>query len=98
MSRNAATKTPPVPARMPEPAGRALVPAQVSCAADEALRRDAKQRFQDLDRQVHAQLGSAVGGLSVIGLAQAWGDWAAHLALSPGKRMALGLEAWQKWI
>ena len=53
--------------------------------------------LRSLDRRIHATLGSAVGGLSVVGLAQAWSDWALHLALSPGKRMELGLEAWRKW-
>jgi len=55
-----------------------------------------KRRARRLDRHVHARLGAAVGGVSVIGLAQAWADWAAHLALSPGKQMELAWKAARK--
>ncbi|PKQ04031.1 MAG: hypothetical protein CVT72_13405, partial [Alphaproteobacteria bacterium HGW-Alphaproteobacteria-11] len=73
--------------------GGALVPLPVGLSEKEA----AQEAYRRLDRRVHARLGAAVGGVSVIGLAQAWGDWASHLALSPGKQMELVWKASRKW-
>ncbi|MCL7464297.1 alpha/beta fold hydrolase [Phaeovulum sp. NW3] len=67
------------------------------CPEAEAEKLAAEAAFRSLDRHVHAHLGTAVGGLSVIGLAQAWADWAAHLAISPGKQMELVWKGWRKW-
>ncbi len=58
------------------------------------LTEDACRR---LDRRVHARLGALSGGLSAIALAGAWADWAAHLAISPGKQLELAWKAGQKW-
>lgn len=73
--------------------GGSLVPLPVGLSEKEA----AEEAYRRLDRRVHARLGAAVGGVSVIGLAQAWGDWASHLALSPGKQMELVWKASRKW-
>ena len=46
--------------------------------------------FADVaDRTLHAALARMTGGLSPASLAQAYWDWAAHLAAAPGKRMQL---------
>lgn len=42
-----------------------------------------------LDRSVHAAVARYTAGLSPIALSQAWWDWAAHLAASPGRRAQL---------
>ena len=41
------------------------------------------------DRSLHAAAARYTAGLSPIALSQAWWDWAAHLAASPGHRMEL---------
>ena len=41
------------------------------------------------DRSLHAAMARYTAGLSPIALSQAWWDWAAHLAASPGRRMEL---------
>ena len=47
------------------------------------------QAHDAIDRSYHAALGSLTGGLSPMGLATAWFDWAAHLAGSPAKQAEL---------
>ncbi|WP_193187526.1 PHA/PHB synthase family protein [Nisaea sediminum] len=42
-----------------------------------------------IDRQVHAAIARMTGGLSPASFAAAWGDWAMHLAISPGKQSEL---------
>lgn len=51
-----------------------------------------------VDRLLHAQWGQMTGGFSVIALAQAWQDWAAHLAQSPGRQAELATLAAQEWL
>lgn len=46
-----------------------------------------------LDRMTHAGLAQATAGLSPSVLAEAWTDWAVHLASSPGKQMHLRQQA-----
>lgn len=41
------------------------------------------------DRSLHAAVARYTAGLSPIALSQAWWDWAAHLAASPGRRADL---------
>ena len=48
---------------------------------------------EDLDRILHSEVAKLTGGLSPIGLYQAWSDWAAHLAAAPGRRALLAAEA-----
>jgi polyhydroxyalkanoate synthase subunit PhaC len=43
----------------------------------------------EADHALHAALADAFGGISPASLASAWIDWATHLALSPGKQLAL---------
>jgi polyhydroxyalkanoate synthase subunit PhaC len=49
-----------------------------------------------LDRSLHAAAARFTGGLSPAALAQAYQDWAIHLAYAPGKRIELLLKAWRK--
>ena len=46
-----------------------------------------------IDRQAHAATARLTGGLSPVGLLEAWQDWALHLAASPGRRWSLRQEA-----
>lgn len=46
-----------------------------------------------LDRHARAMIARWTGGVSVLGLAQAWQDWAFHLAASPGRQMMLAQKA-----
>ncbi|EPX79605.1 PHA/PHB synthase family protein [Salipiger mucosus] len=55
---------------------------------DEGLPSDAAAR-DATDRAFHAMLGGLTGGLSPMGLATAWFDWAAHMAGSPAKQAEL---------
>ncbi len=45
--------------------------------------------FETLDRMAHAAVAKTTSGLSPSVLAEAWMDWAAHLAVSPGKQLHL---------
>jgi polyhydroxyalkanoate synthase subunit PhaC len=45
------------------------------------------------DRALHAAIAHFTGGLSPAAMAQAYWDWATHLAQAPGKRMQLVAEA-----
>ncbi|WP_442108063.1 PHA/PHB synthase family protein [Pseudorhodobacter sp. W20_MBD10_FR17] len=49
----------------------------------------AQKPYEALDRMAHATLAKATSGLSPSVLAEAWMDWATHLASSPGKRLEL---------
>ncbi|MEL6317700.1 MAG: poly-beta-hydroxybutyrate polymerase N-terminal domain-containing protein, partial [Pseudomonadota bacterium] len=49
-----------------------------------------------LDRALHAQVARLTGGLSPAMLAEAQLDWALHLAMSPGKQLALTQKAARK--
>jgi polyhydroxyalkanoate synthase len=51
--------------------------------------RPVETAFSILDRSLHAGLGRLTGGLSPAALAEDYFDWAAHLALSPGKQLDL---------
>ncbi len=50
------------------------------------------------DRSLHAAIARFTGGLSPAALAQAYWDWAAHLASAPGKRAQLLEKAVRKAI
>lgn len=52
--------------------------------------------FRRFDRMVHALMGKAEGGLSPVSLGLAWADWAAHLAMSPGKQAELAWHSVQR--
>lgn len=55
----------------------------------------------DLDRKTHAMIGRMTGGIMPSALADAWLDWASHLAISPGRQLELaalaGREAIRLW-
>ena len=51
--------------------------------------REAERPTQDLDRAVRAGTAKLTGGLAPTALADAYFDWAVHLAASPGKRLEL---------
>src|SRR5829696_8498636 len=59
---------------------------------------DALDRLAEtVDRGVHASLARLTLGLSPAALAEAYLDWAAHLAFSPGKQGQLLGKATRKW-
>lgn len=66
------------------------IPAKTRPEAEPVLDEAGFRRF---DRMYHALMGKAEGGLSPVSLWLAWADWAAHLALSPGKQAELGYHA-----
>jgi polyhydroxyalkanoate synthase len=72
--------------RAPKP--RALPPAQRASADAE--------RGAALDRALHATVARMTLGLSPAAMLNAWGDWAVHLAASPGKRLDLMEKAFRK--
>jgi polyhydroxyalkanoate synthase subunit PhaC len=51
-----------------------------------------------IDRSLHATVARFTGGLSPAALAEAYLDWAIHLAFAPGKRLALVDKATRKSI
>jgi len=50
-----------------------------------------------VDQAVHAALARITGGLSPAVLAEAYLDWAIHLAISPGKQAELVTKSVRKW-
>ncbi len=55
----------------------------------------AQTAYETLDRITHANVAKATAGLSPSVLAEAWMDWAVHLAASPGKQLQLAEQALQ---
>ena len=51
-----------------------------------------------LDRAAHALIAASTSGLSPASALLAWIDWAVHLAVSPGKNMALAAQAAHDWM
>ncbi|MEQ8354065.1 MAG: alpha/beta fold hydrolase [Kiloniellaceae bacterium] len=51
-----------------------------------------------IDRQVHAALARMTSGVSPSSLMAAYGDWARHLAISPGKQARLAQKALRKAV
>ncbi len=51
--------------------------------------------LRNVDRTVHAQIGQLFTGLSPVQAALVYLDWAAHLAISPGKQMEVMWQTWQ---
>jgi len=72
---------PPVPSAIPP------VPAD---------RMQADQGFRAIDRMWTAQRARWSGGMSPAALAMALFDWSMHLAIAPGKQMALAAKAGEK--
>lgn len=96
-SRASKAKVAPLPAWSSEPAA-------VSAATPAPTRPtdtwdDAElHRIRDaLDHAAHASLARLTGGLSPAAVADAYMDWALHLAMSPGKQVELAAKAARKW-
>jgi polyhydroxyalkanoate synthase len=49
--------------------------------------------FDQMDQRVHGQLATLIGGQSPWSVADAWQDWAYHLAVSPARQVALFRQA-----
>ena len=88
----------PTPAIRPAPA---IDPTPADPAQDESFMRDsyAATAFADIaDRSLHAGVSRFTAGLSPIALADAYLDWASHLASLPGKRLQLVEKGVKKWL
>ncbi len=57
--------------------------------AARTLPEKAETAYETLDRLTHAGVAKATAGLAPSVLAEAWMDWAVHMATSPGKQMQL---------
>lgn len=75
---------------------RAPVAAQAAAAA--GCGRPETQPADVLDRAAHAVIAATTSGLSPASAMLAWLDWAMHLAVSPGKGIALAAQAAQDWV
>jgi len=76
-------------------------PPAAAPAVEPAFIRDAYASTafaESLDRSVQAVTARLTAGLAPLTLLGAYADWAAHLALAPGKRMQLAEKAWRKWL
>ena len=74
----------PLPSDMPE--SLKPEPQRMRCAD----RSDVHHRPDiDLDHIIRAAFAKTLGGLSALSLSEAWFDWAAHLAISPGMQYRL---------
>lgn len=85
------------PAPLPD-LGRADAPqglADQGSGAPPAPAQDRESGFDVLDRVLRSQAARWTGGLSVHSMSTSIWDWASHLALAPGKQMALAQEAGQ---
>jgi polyhydroxyalkanoate synthase len=67
-----------------------------------ALNYEPELGAESLDRMSRASLANLTAGISPVGLSRAYVDWISNLALSPGKRMVLGInamrQAWRLWL
>jgi polyhydroxyalkanoate synthase len=68
---------------------RSAVPQAVPPRAGE----QSADRINDFDHVLQAAVVEAFGGFSPLSMWRAWTDWAAHLAVSPGRRTELALSA-----
>jgi polyhydroxyalkanoate synthase len=76
----------------------ALRPAPSSEAAHRAPDDVELKHIRDvLDSAAHTGIARMTAGLSPAALMGAYADWAAHLAISPGKQVELGVKAVRKW-
>lgn len=91
------SETPVIPAivktgRLGPPA-----PSTPAIAADQANDADLRELRDLLDYVAHSNIARATGGLSPAALAEAFADWAIHLAISPGKQFELTVKGARKW-
>ncbi len=80
------------------PRGRKAAPAADAPDADAPTGASiaAESLLEDYDRGLRALAARFTSGLSPIALADAWADWALHLATSPGKQLHLTAKAARK--
>ena len=52
-----------------------------------------EETYEKLDRLAHSTVATATSGLAPSVLAEAWMDWAVHLAVSPGKQLHMTQQA-----
>ncbi|VFU16344.1 Poly(3-hydroxyalkanoate) polymerase (plasmid) [Methylocella tundrae] len=74
------------------PDGAPVTPSATVCPPDPLERLS-----ETLDKIVHSSLARLTAGLSPAAMAEAYSDWAIHLAFSPGKQAALAGKAARKW-
>jgi polyhydroxyalkanoate synthase len=84
----AAKPPPPMPAPIPALTG---LPMERESFASTAL-------AETIDRSVHAATARMTAGLSPPALAEAFSDWAFHLAYAPGKQAQLAQKAMKKYL
>jgi polyhydroxyalkanoate synthase subunit PhaC len=94
---NRTTQIAPLPAQPSKPAAAHVVVPPPERSTD--IWDDAQlHRLRDaLDHAAHASLARLTGGLSPAAVADAYMDWAVHLAISPGKQVELAAKAARKW-
>ena len=63
-----------------------------------ACRPPAATPADALDRAAHALIAAMTSGLSPASALLAWSDWAMHMAVSPGKSVALASHAVRDWL
>jgi polyhydroxyalkanoate synthase len=56
------------------------------------------QLRDSLDHFAHASLARVTSGLSPAALADAYMDWAVHIAISPGKQLEVAIKGARKWM
>jgi polyhydroxyalkanoate synthase len=53
-------------------------------------------RWAALDQHTRAAISRVTGGISPVSIAEAYADWALHLAMAPGKRLQLAEKVFRK--
>ena len=76
-------------ARTPQRAGRAPPRPVAPRPVGEAVGVSGPPTYRTLDRMVRALLARTTQGISPVAVADAWADWALHLAAAPGKQLEL---------
>jgi polyhydroxyalkanoate synthase len=93
----AATESPPLQAALTPPAPAAEPTNNYAPIADGERDSYAVTALADIvDRSTHASLARFTAGLSPAAIAEAYLDWATHLAFAPGKRLQLADKAARK--
>lgn len=69
------------------------LPADVAVTPARPPRSEAGVTEEPFDRLLHAAIGRSFGGFTPMGLAEAWVDWALHLAVSPARAREISVAA-----